>query len=532
MCDAANAITKVGFVMASEREIISEIIASLGLTESCWRFDKDWENAENSARVEVLVMGEFNHGKSSLINMLVGAPVLRVGLTPTTQVETTIGFGAENDSVTVFRKDGSSYSVDLAELQRDSMEACDRVCIELSNDQLPRETLLIDTPGLNEAHALRETFVETLLERASLVLFVLDALQPATRHELEHIENFLTHVNADKCAILVNKCDKLDEDEFEEVRKYVETTLPSAFTSSQLYFVSARKADYPGNTSLFERIRAVVEDRREIVTKEAIARVVEIWKDRLLAFLWLYRAFAAQNNLEHAEALIVDSADNTRLEQRLVQATDMFDELMRTTTEALGQFENAFQKAIIREIDKASIDDVEDYLEGFVLEEYRSWMNERRVAIASTASQCMLNILNFLAPQRHIALRQGFSAAFQAPHMDKLIRNDFAEKAYVVDIFDEIQLERLVKLPGVYKYRVDVARQKAKKLIHDAFVKADEALQHDITLYKNIFKRICSIETDDMRQITQCLIALASGGNDFDITRLENAVDQMEKTEE
>ena len=37
-------------------------------------------------RFTVVVLGEFNHGKSTFINALLGAPVMPTGITPTTVV--------------------------------------------------------------------------------------------------------------------------------------------------------------------------------------------------------------------------------------------------------------------------------------------------------------------------------------------------------------------------------------------------------------------------------------------------------------
>ena len=50
----------------------------------------------------VVVLGEFNHGKSTFINALLGESVLPVGITPTTAVLTHIAHGARPAATLVF----------------------------------------------------------------------------------------------------------------------------------------------------------------------------------------------------------------------------------------------------------------------------------------------------------------------------------------------------------------------------------------------------------------------------------------------
>jgi ribosome biogenesis GTPase A len=56
-------------------------------------------------RYSVVVVGEFNHGKSSLINALLGAKVLPTDAIPTTATINRITYGQEK-KVTISYKDG------------------------------------------------------------------------------------------------------------------------------------------------------------------------------------------------------------------------------------------------------------------------------------------------------------------------------------------------------------------------------------------------------------------------------------------
>ncbi len=508
---------------------ISKLLDLLGLAEERQLFEAQCD-ALNSAppRVEILVMGEFNHGKSSLINMLAGRKVLKVGLTPTTQVETTIGFGAAADRVLVHEKGNVVHEVPLEALQQDTMPNCSHIEIELSEGRLPREALIIDTPGLNEAHALRETFVETLIERASLILFLLDASQPATRNELDQVDKFLRDLPAEKRAIVVNKCDRLDEDELTEVQAYVEKTLQPTFDAEHIFFVSAKKDGYVGNAALLNRMNEVVEARKNQVKTEATTRLIETWAERARAYAWLARAFDQDKALlAHFKPALTGTQAASRMEARLVVVRDALDKLKSSFDEHWKQFEAQFQRAILREIDKALIDDVEDYMEGFVIHEYHDETKALLNHFANSAAKAFLDALAGLSETDQKQLVSKLASTFRAPAVEYLLATELAEKVYgESDIFDELSLERLVKLPGVYKYRVDVVRKRAKTQIHNLYDVALGAFLHDCDGFLTMLKRVCMLEKADVERVWVCLVNHATSANALDgeaiVTQLES----------
>lgn len=54
-------------------------------------------------RLRVLVAGEAKRGKSTLVNALLGRPVLPVGVTPLTALATTVRYGQDEGATAVFR---------------------------------------------------------------------------------------------------------------------------------------------------------------------------------------------------------------------------------------------------------------------------------------------------------------------------------------------------------------------------------------------------------------------------------------------
>jgi small GTP-binding protein len=146
----------------------------------------------------LVVIGEFNAGKSAFINALVGSRVMPEGVTPTTAQINVLQFG----------------------------DAVDRRVIEphlhviTAPVPLLRDLHIVDTPGTNAIIREHETITAKFVPRSDLVLFVTSADRPFTESE----RAFLEQVRGwgKKVVIVVNKVDILEtEREVEAVRAFV-----------------------------------------------------------------------------------------------------------------------------------------------------------------------------------------------------------------------------------------------------------------------------------------------------------------------
>ena len=133
--------------------------------------------------LRIVVFGNFAHGKSTLINAMVGRQVLPARLIPTTGQITRVVAGV-GDEVRVRYYDGrqEACSLDdldsLVSLNADSTARENIEFIEVAVDSplLRSGVVLVDTPGLNDAEQQTARSREAISE-ADLVLLVLDARQ-------------------------------------------------------------------------------------------------------------------------------------------------------------------------------------------------------------------------------------------------------------------------------------------------------------------------------------------------------------------
>lgn len=165
----------------------------------------------------LVVVGEFNSGKSAFINALLGERLLPEGVTPTTAQIHILKYGPEAGRT----QGGDALIV--------------RVPIEWM-----QEVNLVDTPGTNAVIQRHQEITEDFVPRADLVLFVTSADRPFSESE----RAFLTRIRqwGKKIVFVLNKVDLFsNDDELAQVMAFVEQNSRQLLgIEPQIYPVSAR----------------------------------------------------------------------------------------------------------------------------------------------------------------------------------------------------------------------------------------------------------------------------------------------------
>ena len=208
--------------IVEEREWLSRL--QLALT----RFDVSAEDisalersiAQLDRLFLLVVIGEFNAGKSAFVNALIGARVLEEGVTPTTTTLQILQFGEKHERQT----DRTGAAVITAPVP------------------LLEDLNIVDTPGTNAIFREHERLTSEFVPQADLVLFVTSSDRPFTESErafLEQIKNW-----GKKIVIVINKIDLLDrEEERQQVIQFVSDNARALLgTAPDIFPVSARHA--------------------------------------------------------------------------------------------------------------------------------------------------------------------------------------------------------------------------------------------------------------------------------------------------
>lgn len=209
-------------LLDEERRLLADarvLVARLGAPES-----DQAALADASAQLDgfflLVVVGEFNSGKSALVNALLGDDVLAEGVTPTTA------------QVTLVR-------------HRDSPAAAERPAAVLevaAGTALLHDIHIVDTPGTNAILREHELLTTRFVPRADLVLFVTSADRPFTETERAFLQTIRDW--GKQVVVVINKIDILEtEDDVARVARFVEDGVRSLLGMSPPVFpVSARLA--------------------------------------------------------------------------------------------------------------------------------------------------------------------------------------------------------------------------------------------------------------------------------------------------
>lgn len=168
----------------------------------------------------LVVVGEFNAGKSAVINALLGQVLLEEGVTPTT-----------------VRLQRLTYGAEIARHAREA--ALDDITAPIT---LLRELNIVDTPGTNAINREHEALTQDFIPRSDLVLFITSADRPFTESErcfLERIRSW-----GKKVILVINKIDILETlDDVARVEAFVaENAQRLLHFQPPLFSISARRA--------------------------------------------------------------------------------------------------------------------------------------------------------------------------------------------------------------------------------------------------------------------------------------------------
>ncbi len=188
----------------------------------------------------IIVLGEFSSGKSSFINALLKEDLLTTSILPETVAITLVSYGDEKKVQIIYkghRKYELSDENDMELIKRDAKEI-ERV--ELYRP-LPRlkGSSIVDTPGLNTIFRDHESTTKEFFHRADTIIWILDATKAGKSREKEYLDYVKEH--AGKMVGVVNKIDLVEEDEFEELREFVEGHFQEFF--GKIFYISSIKTN-------------------------------------------------------------------------------------------------------------------------------------------------------------------------------------------------------------------------------------------------------------------------------------------------
>jgi small GTP-binding protein len=208
---------------------LERIVTTHGLVEFRGTLAVLLDRLESSS-FEIGIFGRVSSGKSSLLNQLLDADVLPVGVTPVTAVPTRIQFGLERRATVAFAE-SKPITIELARLAEFSTEQQNpanakhvtRLLVEVPAPRLQEGVTFVDTPGLGSLATSGAEETAAYLPRCDLGIVLMDAASTLTHEDLA-VAKALYQSGA-HVMLLVSKADLLQPADLQRMLRYASEQL-------------------------------------------------------------------------------------------------------------------------------------------------------------------------------------------------------------------------------------------------------------------------------------------------------------------
>jgi len=452
---------------------------------------------------QLIVLGEFKNGKSTLLNSFLGQKILPAKQAPATAVITRIFYGSPDNGVTVYYADGKQNMLGLAEFQsefmldiadhgahvedrfRDILYADIPVELDLCRDGV----ILVDSPGLAE-NPVRTKATQDFFKLSTAAILVLDATQPLSIEEVRWAKDLFSNFGPEGVFVVVNKINLVDDEEVDEIKRlfYARLSKISIETlgrehENRIYFVDARTAFRSRTTGSEDLFKA--------------SGVYELLEDLSI--------FLSSSGRERIALKRLQTASNDFLDehQRLVNdwkaaASSSLDDLKARKAESQVRLENLKEKArhieeLFTEAGIIIADATYENLEQFIKERQSKWEEESKEGLPLTG----------------VSAWDGFKAPFE--RLWGFLKGQGDDKAHIekeiqkgIEIYiNRILLDWAERLPS--DSRIQAAVTKVKSSVDQGI----KEISVDLESIKSLFSGVRNSDTEtDVNRLTQAFIGV------------------------
>lgn len=224
-------------------------IPGLGFISDAHALAQQAHNIEQGI-FNMIVLGEFKNGKSTLLNSMLGSKTLPSKATPCTAIITILVSG-DSDRVTLYESDRDTprtltwneFKKEF-QLTKEDQEKLDKegyidrfsnveyALIECQNRLCNNGVRLIDSPGLKE-NASRTKVTTKFLKQSQSIIFVLNATKILSEDERDFIETFFQAGQINNVFFVINRINLIDREEVQEIKDFVKAGLKPLFVNER-----------------------------------------------------------------------------------------------------------------------------------------------------------------------------------------------------------------------------------------------------------------------------------------------------------
>lgn len=381
---------------------LGEIAGGSGLTSLEKEVTEDRIPALRQGQMSVVVLGEFNHGKSTVVNALLGEPILPTGITPTTSVITHLVYGEEPMAAVKAPRGGEKRIIEYTEMseqirrvEEEEGNEPDYVEIAYPNELLSDSLVLVDTPGVNDISQQKVEITYGYVPKADVVIYVLDATQVLKKSEVTFIRDRLLKANRDRIIFVLGKTDALNDEDVEEVASYARERLAELIGPVELFGFSAREAleaqergEEPSEDfKKFKRylLKFLRDHKAYILLDSALGgglRIAGLLEQNLAIKKQGY--LLEKEELEERIAKVKSKLKESRrlISENLEHIDERIGGIAATARHNLETFVEEFEETLPQQIERAEAKDIKLYLSAWIQDAFKQWLEEEGERVA------------------------------------------------------------------------------------------------------------------------------------------------------
>lgn len=214
--------------VVKENEAISKRVLSL-------------EEKVKKQEIQIVILGQFKRGKSSLINAIMGFNLLPTSVIPLTSIVTIIKYG-EKIKVFVTFLSGKKTEITLKDLEEyvtenknpENRKQIEKVEVEYPSVFLKSGVQIIDTPGVGSVYKHNTNVAYEFVPKADVGIFVVTADPPISSAELQFLLSIKDYLG--KILFAQNKIDQVEEKDRKQSLEFTKSVIEKSLDVKWLQF--------------------------------------------------------------------------------------------------------------------------------------------------------------------------------------------------------------------------------------------------------------------------------------------------------
>lgn len=228
------------------------------------------------AKVCTPIIGKFSSGKSALVNTILGysRKILKEGITPETAIPAEIVYTDAEDSITLFRNDGTHKSISVDEYRSYKADANTVKCarIQLRNNFLEKisDVMLVDMPGFESGFEIHNKAIDNYLPQSLAYIVAFPADDMIVRSSVGNILKELCLHDIPLCVV-ITKHDKKNDD-FDETFAKMKESLKRFVGEREIRY--CRTSSFTGDVEELEEFLKEIQEKSQDILAHSFANSV------------------------------------------------------------------------------------------------------------------------------------------------------------------------------------------------------------------------------------------------------------------